>query len=158
MGVRCLVIRDVVTSNTELVEKTVDWYAQDKAGNVWYFGEQTAEYKNGAVTSTAGTWEAGVDGALPGIVMKAAPKVGDAYRQEYRPGVAEDFAQVLKIDGTTSTPAGSWTGVVVTRDTDLLDVSKDEQKSYAPGVGFVGSDGMVNGHHEKVALVSILKK
>jgi hypothetical protein len=156
MGVKCLVVRDVVTSNNALVEKTVDWYAQDKDGNVWYFGEDTAEYTNGAVTSTAGTWLAGVDGALPGIVMKAAPVVGDAYRQEYRPGQAEDFAKVEKLDATITVPAGSYTRVVVTEDTDLLDTSKLEHKSYAPGVGFVGTEGMVNGHHEVVSLVSIL--
>ena len=156
LGVKCLVVRDVVTSNNALVEKTVDWYAQDKDGNVWYFGEDTAEYTNGAVSSTAGTWLAGVDGAIPGIVMEAAPKVGDAYRQEYRPGVAEDFAKVEKLDATITVPAGSYDRVVVTEDTDLLDTSKLEHKSYAPGVGFVGTEGMVNGHHEIVSLTSIL--
>jgi hypothetical protein len=156
LGVTCIVVRDVVTSNNALVEKTVDWYAQDQAGNVWYFGEDTAEYENGAVTSTAGTWLAGVDGALPGIVMEAAPKVGDAYRQEYRPGEAEDYAKVEKLDGTSTVPAGSYKNVVVTEDTDLLDTSKLEHKSYAPGIGFVGTEGMVNGHHEVVSLTSIL--
>lgn len=156
MGVKCIVVRDVLTSNNALVEKTVDWYAQDAAGNVWYFGEDTAEYTNGAVSSTAGTWLAGVDGALPGIVMEAAPKVGDAYRQEYRPGVAEDFAKVEKLDGAIKVPAGSYDRVVVTEDTDLLDTSKLEHKSYAPGVGFVGTEGMVNGHHEVSSLTSVL--
>jgi hypothetical protein len=156
MGVKCIVVRDVVTSNNSLVEKTVDWYAQDKDGNVWYFGEDTAEYANGAVTNTAGTWLAGVDGAIPGIVMEAAPKVGDAYRQEYRPGEAEDFAKVEKLDGTITVPAGAYTRVIVTEDTDLLDTSKLEHKSYAPGVGFVGTEGMVNGHHEVVSLTSVL--
>ena len=155
-GVKCMVVRDVVTSNNALVEKTVDWYAQDNDGNVWYFGEDTAEYTNGAVSSTAGTWLAGVDGALPGIVMKASPKIGDAYRQEYRPGVAEDFAKVQKLDATINVPAGSYDRVLVTEDTDLLDTSKLEHKSYAPGVGFVGTEGMVNGHHEVSSLKSIL--
>ena len=157
IGVKCIVVRDVVTSKNALVEKTVDWYAQDKQGNVWYFGEDTAEYTNGAVTNTAGTWLAGVDGAVPGIVMEASPKVGDAYRQEYRPGEAEDFAKVEKLDGTITVPAGTYDRVLVTEDTDLLDTSKLEHKSYAPGVGFVGTEGMVNGHHEIVSLTSILK-
>jgi hypothetical protein len=157
MGVTCIVTRDVVTSNNALVEKTTDWYAQDKDGNVWYFGEDTAEYENGKVTSTAGTWMAGVDGALPGIIMKAAPVVGDAYRQEYRPGEAEDFAKVLKLDAAQEVPAGSYTNVVVTWDTDLLDATKQEQKFYAPGIGYLGSTGMVNGHKEDVKLSSILK-
>jgi hypothetical protein len=156
MGVKCLVIRDVLTSNSALVEKTVDWYAQDQDGNVWYFGEDTAEYVNGVVTSTHGTWLAGVDGALPGIVMPAAPKVGDAYRQEYRPGVAEDFAKIEKLDGTFTAPAGTYDKVVVTFDTDLLDKTKLEHKFYASGVGFVGSDGMINGHHEVTKLNAIL--
>jgi hypothetical protein len=157
MGVVCIVVRDVLTSNNALVEKTTDWYAQDKAGNVWYFGEDTAEYENGAVTSTAGTWLAGVDGALPGMIMKAAPAVGDAYRQEYRPGEAEDFAKVLQLDASWEVPVGSYTHVVVTEDTDLLDTSKLEQKFYAPGVGFLGSTGSVDGHKEDTKLSSILK-
>jgi hypothetical protein len=157
IGVKCIVVRDVVTSNNALVEKTVDWYAQDKDGNVWYFGEDTAEYTNGAVTNTAGTWLAGVDGAIPGIVMEASPTVGDAYRQEFRPGEAEDFAKVEKLDSSITVPAGTYHRVLVTEDTDLLDTSKLEHKSYAPGVGFVGTEGMVNGHHEVVSLTSILK-
>ena len=157
MGVPCLVVRDVVTTNTELVEKTVDWYAQDADGNVWYFGEDTAEYKNGKVTSTAGTWMAGVDGALPGIIMKASPKVGDGYRQEYRPGIAEDFAKVVQLNAAAQGPAGNYDRVVITEDLDLLDPTKREHKSYAPGVGFVGSSGMVNGHHEEVKLTKILR-
>jgi hypothetical protein len=157
MGVRCVIVRDVVTSKNALVEKTTDWYAQDKAGNVWYFGEDTKEYTNGAVTSTAGTWEAGVDGALPGIVMKATPTVGDAYRQEYRPGQAEDFAKVIKRNETLTVPAGKYRNVVVTEDTDLLDPSKLENKFFAPSVGFVRASGYVNGHHEDVRLSSVLK-
>ena len=157
MGVVCVVVRDVLTSNNALVEKTTDWYAQDKDGNVWYFGEDTAEYENGAVTSTAGTWLAGVDGALPGMIMKASPVVGDAYRQEYRPGEAEDFAKVLQLDASWEVPAGSYTHVVVTEDTDLLDTAKLEQKYYAPGVGFLGSTGSVDGHKEDAKLSSILK-
>ncbi|MDQ2942673.1 MAG: hypothetical protein M3R21_03270, partial [Candidatus Dormibacteraeota bacterium] len=145
MGVKCIVVRDVLTTGNALVEKTVDWYAQDTNGNVWYFGEDTAEYVNGAVSSTAGTWLAGVDGALPGIVMEAFPKVGDAYRQEYRPGVAEDFAKVQKIDASITVPVGTYSRAVVTEDTDLLDKTKLEHKSYAPNIGFVASEGMVNG-------------
>lgn len=157
MGVRCIVVRDILTTNTELVEKTTDWYAQDTDGNVWYFGEDTAEYKNGKVTSTAGTWMAGVDGALPGIIMKASPKVGDGYRQEYRPGIAEDYAKVLQLNATAQVPAGTYDGVVITEDTDLLDTTKLEHKSFAPGIGFVATEGMVNGHHEVSQLIKILK-
>ena len=156
MGVPCVVVRDVASTDTEMVEKTTDWYAQDKDGNVWYFGEDTAEYANGLVTTTDGTWMAGVDGALPGYMMMATPAVDDAYRQEYRPGVAEDFAKVVRTDATAGGPTGQYTDVVVTEDTDLLDAAKFEHKWYAAGVGSIGTDGMVGGHHEIRTLVSIL--
>jgi hypothetical protein len=156
LGVKCIVVRDIVTSNTALVEKTVDWYAQDAKSNVWYFGEDTAEYKNGAVTSTQGTWLAGVNGAIPGIVMPAHPTPGPAYRQEYRPGVAEDMAQVQRTNATVNVPAGSYKNVVVTKDTDPLNLTKLEHKYYAPNVGTVFVVGTVNGHHEETRLTSIL--
>src|SRR5262249_48281765 len=123
MGVRCVVVKDVVMQNQSLVEKTTDWYAQDRAGNVWYFGEDTAEYQNGVATNTAGTWEAGVDRALPGIVMPAAPKVGRTYQQEYRPGVALDKATVLALDATVKVPAGTFQRAIVTLDKNPLDPS-----------------------------------
>ena len=157
MGVTTTVVRDVASTDAEMVEKTVDWYAQDKDGNVWYFGEDTAEYAKGKVTTTDGTWMAGVDGALPGYIMKATPTLGDAYRQEYRPGVAEDFARVVKTDATAGGPTGKYTNVVVTEDTDLLDKAKFEHKWYAPGIGIIGTDGMVGGHHEIRTLQAILK-
>ena len=156
MGVTCIVVRDIASTDTEIVEKTTDWYAQDKDGNVWYFGEDTAEYANGLVTTTDGTWMAGVDGALPGFIMKAVPTVGDAYRQEYRPGIAEDFAEVVKTDAEAGGPSGQYTNVVVTEDTDLLDKAKFEHKWFAPGVGQIGTDGMVGGHHEIRTLIAIL--
>ena len=157
MGVTTTVVRDVASTDAEMVEKTVDWYAQDKDGNVWYFGEDTAEYAKGKVTTTDGTWMAGVDGALPGYIMKATPTLGDAYRQEYRPSVAEDFARVVKTDATAGGPTGKYTNVVVTEDTDLLDKAKFEHKWYAPGIGIIGTDGMVGGHHEIRTLQAILK-
>jgi hypothetical protein len=148
MGVRCVVVKDVVTQNGSLVEKTTDWYAQDKAGNVWYFGEDTAEYQNGVVTSTAGTWEAGVDKAQPGIVMPAHPKVGVTYRQEYRPGVALDMATILSLRATVTVPAGTFRNVIVTFDKNPLDPSKKERKWYAPGGGFVKAILHGGGHVE----------
>ncbi len=153
MGVRCAVISDVVTQNQSLVEKTTDWYAQDAAGNVWYFGEDTAEYQNGVVTSTAGTWEAGVDKAQPGIVMPATPKVGATYRQEYRPGVALDQAKILRVDARVHAPAGTFTRTVVTLDKNPLDPSKIERKWYARGVGFVQAILHGGGHSETTRLV-----
>jgi hypothetical protein len=148
MRVKCVVVSDVVTQNGSLVEKTTDWYAQDRAGNVWYFGEDTAEYQNGVVTSTHGTWEAGVDKAKPGIVMPAHPKVGVWYRQEYRPGVALDMSKILTLHATTKVPAGTFHNVVVTFDRNPLDPSKKEQKWYAPGAGFVKAILQGGGHVE----------
>jgi hypothetical protein len=153
MGVRVAVIKDIVTQNHSLVEKTTDWYAQDATGNVWYFGEDTAEYVNGVVTSTAGTWEAGVDKAQPGIVMPALPRVGDSYRQEFRPGVAMDEARILSVNASVRVPAGAYQQVVVTFDKNPLDPSKKERKWYAQGVGFVRAILHRGGHTETTELV-----
>src|SRR5919107_1400101 len=95
MGVKCVVVDHREWEGEMLVEKTYDWFAQDDKGNVWYFGEDTKEYENGEVVSTKGSWEGGVDGAKPGIMMQADPKVGQTYRQEYYPGEAMDMARVL---------------------------------------------------------------
>jgi hypothetical protein len=153
LGVRCVVVSDIVTTNSTLAEKTTDWYAQDKAGNVWYFGEDTAEYKNGVVTTTQGTWEAGVDNALPGIVMEAQPKKGDHFRQEYRPGVALDKATILDTNATVKVPKGTYQSAVITHDINPLDPTKLEHKWYAPGVGFVHAVLHQNSHVEISSLV-----
>jgi hypothetical protein len=153
MGVRCVVGRDVVTSQGALVEKTTDWYAQAANGDVWYFGEVTAEYNNGAVSSTKGSWEAGVDNAQPGIVMMARPAIGLSYRQEYRPGEAEDMAKVLRIDPSIQVPGGTFHDVVVTEDSDPLNPDKIDEKRYAPGVGLVSSTRDRAGHHEDSSYV-----
>ena len=152
MGVKCSVILDTVTQNQSLVEKTTDWYAQDKAGAVWYFGENTAEYQNGVVTTTAGTWEAGVDNAQPGIIIPAHPKVGDTFRQEYRPGAALDEAKILSMTATVRVPAGTYRDVLVTFDKNPLDPSKLERKFYARGVGFVRAVLKGGGHSETTEL------
>jgi hypothetical protein len=153
MGVDCVVVRDTVTSNGNLVEKTTDWYAQSKDGDVWYFGEVTAEYVDNKVSSTHGSWEAAVDNAQPGIIMKANPKVGDSYRQEYRPGEAEDMAKVLRIDPSVQVPAGTYHDVVITEDTDPLSPDKIDEKRYGPGVGMIYTKRVRTGHAEESSLV-----
>jgi len=153
-GVVCVVVRDVVTQEGSLIEETDDWYAQDSAGNVWYFGEDTKAYENGQVKSTAGSWEAGVDGAQPGIVMEAAPQVGDSYRQEYYAGEAEDMAKVIDLNASVSVPYGSYTGVLVTEETTPLEPDQVDHKNYAPGIGFV-SGTLVQGGSEQIELVRI---
>ena len=117
------------------VEVTDDWYAQDSDGNVWYLGESTAEYENGKVVSRAGSWEAGVDGAQPGIAMPADPQVGMAYRQEYYAGEAEDRAEVLSVEEQVEVPFGHFTDVVMTKDLVPLEPRVLEHKFYAQGVG-----------------------
>jgi hypothetical protein len=153
MGVRCVVVKDNVYQSQSLVERTTDWYAQDKSGNVWYFGEDTAELANGVVTTTAGTWEAGVDKALPGIVMPAKPIIGRTYRQEYRPGVALDMATIVKLNATVKVPKGTYHNLVVTFDKNPLDPSKKEYKYYARGIGFVHAVLHGGGHVEVTGLL-----
>jgi hypothetical protein len=154
LGVRCVVVHDVVTEEGNLVEETLDWYAQDSDGNVWYFGEDSKGYESGKVTSTKGSWQAGVNGAQPGIVMEASPKVGDTYRQEYYPGEAEDMSTVLNVNESTTVSAGSYHEVVVTEDFTPLEPDKVEHKYFAPGVGFV-MGSMVKGGPEEIQLIRI---
>jgi len=137
MGITATVVRDTVTEDGELIEDTYDWFAQDTAGNVWYLGEESVEYRNGEPSSTAGSWEAGVDGALPGIVMLAAPTVGRAYRQEYYPGEAEDMAQVARSGEELEVPFGGYTGVIVITEWTPLSPDTVEEKYYAAGVGMI---------------------
>lgn len=135
LGIPVTVVRDIVSEDGALVEATWDWYAQDTVGNVWYMGEDTAAYDAGKVVSRLGSWEAGVDGAQPGIVIPGRPKVGQRYRQEYYAGKAEDQGMVLSLDAKATVPFGSYTRLLRTRDTTPLEPSLVENKYYAKGVG-----------------------
>jgi hypothetical protein len=135
MGIEARVVHDVVTEDGELVEDTFDWYAQDGNGNVWYLGEETKEYEDGKLMTTAGSWEAGVDGALPGVIVPATPEVGMAYRQEYYAGEAEDAAEVLSLSERAEVPFGSFRDVLLTKDFTPLEPDVLEYKLYARGVG-----------------------
>jgi hypothetical protein len=137
LGVACVEVRDTVRLDGQVIEDTLDWYAQHVDGTVWYFGEDTKEYEDGKVASTKGSWEAGVDGAQPGIVMPARPTVGDRYRQEYYVGEAEDVAEVVSVGGQARVPTGAYDGVVQTTDTTALDPKVRESKYYARGIGSV---------------------
>jgi hypothetical protein len=137
LGVVCTVVRDEVDVDGKLQELTFDWYAQDTSGNVWYFGEDTAEYKNGQVTTREGAWEAGVNGAQPGIIMPADPAVGVTYRQEFLEGEAEDLAKVVDLAGSAETPYDSYSDMLVTEDWTPLEPNIVERKFYAAGVGLV---------------------
>jgi hypothetical protein len=135
LGIDATVVHDVVTQDGKLKEDTWDWYAQDRRGNVWYLGEDTKEYENGKVVGTAGSWEAGVDGAQAGIVLPAHPRVGMTYRQEHYPGHAEDRAKVLSLDEWAQVKAGFYRPLLMTKDWTPLEPRVLEHKFYARGVG-----------------------
>jgi hypothetical protein len=136
-GIEARVVRDTVTENGAPVEITDDWYAQDKAGNIWYLGEHVTNYKNGKVVGHGGSFEAGVDGAQPGIAMPADPDPGLSYRQEYYKGEAEDKAAVITIgEEQVQVPLGYFDkGVLMTRDLVPTEPKVQELKFYAPNVG-----------------------
>jgi hypothetical protein len=144
-GITARVVRDTVTEDGELIEDTVDWYAQDSEGNVWYMGEETAEFENGKVKTTAGSWEAGVDGALPGIMVPADPVDDMKYRQEYYAGEAEDNGEVLSVGEQVEVPAGHYTDALLTKDTNALEPEVLEFKLYAPDIGPVLALGVSGG-------------
>ncbi len=152
MGVSATVVRDSVYVDDELAEDTYDWFAQDREGNVWYLGEESQDIENGEVVSTEGSWEAGVDGALPGIVMPADPQVGDAFRQEFYEGEAEDMFEVLRLGESLTVPAGSFEDVLVTQDWNPLEPEAIEEKYYARGVGKL-REVSVAGEQEEVELI-----
>lgn len=135
LGIEATVVHDVVSARGRLVEDTLDWYAQDRCGNIWYLGEKTAEYEDGVIVSTAGSWEAGVDGASPGVIVPASPTVGMTYRQEYYAGEAEDAALVLSTDERVQVPYRSFRDALLTKDFTPLHPRILEYKLYAKGVG-----------------------
>lgn len=136
MGVDAVVVKDVAYLNDVIIEETKDWFAQDAAGNVWYLGEDTCEFEDGVCASHHGAWEWGVDGALPGIIMRADPRVDrQPYYQEYYAGEAEDVGEVIGTGEPVEVPAGKFAGCVKTRDTSTLEKNLDETKFYCPGIG-----------------------
>jgi hypothetical protein len=153
-GVRVRVVRDRAYLAGSLVEDTRDFYAQDRRGNVWYFGERTAEIGHGQVVSTEGSWLAGRNGARPGIVMEARPRIGDTYAQEDAPGVGEDRAEVLSLDGHATVPFGSFTHLLKTKDFSPLEPAVVEHKKYLRGVGSI-LEKEVRGGTERLALIRV---
>jgi hypothetical protein len=144
-GIEATVVHDVVSERGEVVENTFDWYAQDVCGNVWYLGENSKEYENGEVVSTAGSWEHGVDGAMAGVIVPGNPQVGLTYRQEYYAGEAEDTGQIISLDEQAQVPFGHFRDVLLTRDYTPLDPKVLEYKLYAEGVGPVLALGVSGG-------------
>jgi hypothetical protein len=154
MGVTAVVVRDTATVKGKVIEDTFDWFAQDRAGNVWYFGEDTKAFEDDPAGDPAGSWEAGVDGAQPGVVMLADPRGGDVYRQEFYAGEAEDLALVRQLDGSIKVRAGSFDRVLITEEWTPLEPKNIEHKFYARGIGLVG-ERLVVGGEEKVDLIEV---
>jgi hypothetical protein len=155
LGVTSTVVRDTVSSRGRPIEKTFDWYAQDKDGNVWYMGEDTREVVHGKFVKMSDSWEAGVDGAQPGIIMPGNPSPGDQYRQEYYPHYALDQARVLGSGGPVTVPYGSYKHTLLTVETSpRIDPGVAERKYYVAGVGDV-KEHTVSGNHEQIKLVSV---
>ncbi|MBL0886926.1 hypothetical protein [Myceligenerans indicum] len=156
-GVTGRVVRDTVTRDGEIVEDTFDWYAQDSRGTIWYLGEDTAEFEGGRVASREGSFEAGADGALAGVIMPGDPAVGMAYRQEYLQGEAEDNGEVLSLDEQADVPAGHFDGALLTKDTITIEPDVLEYKLYAPRIGPVLTLGVSGGggREELVEVTSV---
>jgi hypothetical protein len=153
MGIEARVVHDLVTEGGDVKEDTFDWYAQDADGNLWYLGEDTTEYENGKPKTKEGSWEAGVDGALPGIILPAHPRVGLTYREEYFKGHAEDGAQILSVDAFSKVPYGTFDHDLQTRNFSGIEPDVIEEKIYARGVGVV-LEITVSGGSDRTELVS----
>jgi hypothetical protein len=145
LGVTCVEVHDTVTTGGVLTEDTLDWFAQDTDGNVWYFGENSKQLEGGLIVGVEGSWTAGVDGAKPGIVMEAHSAVGDFYRQEFLLDTAEDLADVLSLTEAVTVPYGSFTNCLETAETSPLEPDALEHKFYATGVGNVRTVDLVTG-------------
>ena len=154
LGVKCTAVRDTVSEHGQAVERTFDFYAQDKQGNVWYMGEDSYERKNGKFAKASDSWRGGVNGAKPGIIMLARPRSGVSYRQEYYPkGEALDQATVIGYRTSVTVPYGTFRHVLVTKDVSPIE-PQTEHKFYAAGIGEI-SETIVKGGHEAFKLVSV---
>jgi hypothetical protein len=137
MGVKATTVLDVATHGGKVLEQTTDWYAQDKPGNVWYFGEATKARNPDGTFDTSGSWLTGVHGARPGIMMTAHPAVGDAHRQEFWRGHAEDQYWLVELGASVTVPAGSYSHAARTIEWSRLEPGVIDEKFYVPGVGVV---------------------
>jgi hypothetical protein len=155
LGVPCVVVHDTVVIDGKLREDTRDYFAQDKVGNVWYFGEATATFdSNSLVTGVVGSWLGGVNQAKPGIVMEANPKIGDVYRQEFLLGTAEDLAMVVGKNKTVSVPFGKFHNALETKETSGLEPGAKENKFYVAGVGNVLVVDLVGGERDELLTIT----
>jgi hypothetical protein len=157
LGVECVIVEGKEYHDGTLFEFTHDWYAQDVEGNVWYMGEKSTEYdEDGEPVDVEDSWQAGVDNAQPGLIMKAEPRVGDTYRQEYYQAVAQDMGEVVATDEVVSLSDGTQHICLKVREWSPLDPGVEEFKYYAPGVGLV-LESLTDGSNP-LELVSITQK
>jgi hypothetical protein len=153
-GARCVVVWDLLWLRGKLEERTTDYYTQDAKGNVWYFGEQTAELDaRGRVKDTSGSWMAGVHGAEPGIFMFAHPRPGLSARQEYLKGEAADHFEVLSLRQTVTVPFSAFRGAMLTKEWTPLEPGVIDHKFYVRGIGTV-LENTVKGGVERNELVA----
>jgi hypothetical protein len=153
-GITARMVSDVSTHNGTLLEKTFDFYAQDKQGNVWYLGEDTTAFLANGKTDTSGSWMSGVNDAEPGLIMEANPQIPDAYRQEFLAGQAEDTAWVVERGGTVTVPYGKVRNTLKTLEATRIEPGSYDLKVYAPGVGIVLEQSL-SGAPEVASLVSV---
>jgi hypothetical protein len=154
LGIPATVVHDVATHDQTVLEQTFDYYAQDKHGTVWYLGEDTTHFLPNGKADTSGSFQAGVDGAQPGMIMKATPHIPDAYRQECYAGQAEDTAWVVATSGSVRVPYGTVRNVLTTLEATQLEPGAYDQKVYGPGIGIV-SEQSLTGPNEFAKLVSV---
>jgi hypothetical protein len=154
LGVATTVVHDQVFVKGKLVEDTLDWYAQDATGNVWYFGEDTRELENGQVVSTEGSWEAGVDNARAGIFMPADPRVGQVFKQEDAKNVAEDCTKIADLNASVKTPFVSSNEALKTEEFSLLEPGVLDNKYYVRNIGLV-REQTIQGGSDILELVSV---
>ena len=155
MGITTVIQRDIVRVDGVIVEDTDDWLAQDDSGNLWYMGELSKNYDDmGNFLDTEGSWEAGVDGALPGYWLPANPFVGQFYYQEYYEGEAEDYAEVVALDETVTTFLGTYDNVLVTRDVNPFEPNVYELKYYALGIGLIMEEAYEDGELVEVVVLT----
>jgi hypothetical protein len=154
LGIAATVVRDTVSESGRPIERTLDYYAQDRQGNVWYMGEDSFERRHGRMVRASDSWLSGIDGAKPGIIMPASPRAGDRYRQEYYPpGEALDEAHVLGVRGPVAVPFGTFKRALVTSEFSPLE-PQTEEKYYVAGIGEI-LERVVKGHHEEFRLVRV---
>jgi hypothetical protein len=154
LGIDAVAVRDTVSEHGRPIERTLDYYAQDKHGNVWYMGEDSYELDHGHFVKASDSWLSGVNGAQPGIIMPASPQAGDRYRQEYYPpGKALDKAHVLGVRGPFTVPYGTFKRALVTSEFSPLE-PQTEEKVYVAGLGEI-EEHVVKGGHEGFRLVRV---